>query len=332
MQAGNPPLRADEQVRLLPAVRDGDEGRLGRLVLEAQRSAYVRTVHDDLTQHGHHRSGGMVGGGGAGFQAAHELLRRQGAQAFGRPVGEDVELEAGADQLLVEIHWGLLGRRQDVPGGVVHRPPLTPRLRGPLVVGQARQGPSQVGAFAVNHLPCVLGAHVVPFAQKSSYVCSTRTLPAHRRTGCGTRLLARPKSHHTALRAFRTGSFRTGLFRAGLWLATSTLLFWRSEWILRHNDDRRSRYRQTASFPFEACPRRYEGLSGGRPSQRAKRHVASAPPGRRARSASRWPTGTGFPAGSLPAQVRAAMLRGVREHSPHLWPARLGTPEANHPT
>ena len=57
-EAGDPPLRSDEDVRLLVVVRDGDEGWSGGPVSEIQRPADVLAVDDDLAQHGDHGAGG----------------------------------------------------------------------------------------------------------------------------------------------------------------------------------------------------------------------------------------------------------------------------------
>ena len=237
----------------------------------------------------------MVRGDGAGPQATHELVGRQGSEAFGGPVGEDMKFEAGPDQLLVEVQWGLLRRRQDVPCGLVDRPAFTPRFRCPLFLRQTRQGVSQVGPLAVNQLPCVLGAHVVPFA-RNIIVClqPPGTLVSRRsdRWWRQARLFAGRKP---TLRLF---GFRTGR-SSGAPLPS----------LLRRRSGSPASRRRSVVQKIDTSAR-FPGPGGARVNRRSSlegrvcqgESCATRPPpqgGRSPCAAAAWPTGTGRLVGSL---------------------------------
>ena len=99
----DPPFRPDQEVGVLPAVGHGHQGRLRRRCSRPsgrRMSSPCTTISPSMA---------MTGAGGWLVVVVRARRRRTSSsgpmagQAPGAPVGEDVEPEAGRDQLLVEV-------------------------------------------------------------------------------------------------------------------------------------------------------------------------------------------------------------------------------------
>ena len=104
---------------------------------ESERASHVVAVHDDLAKHRHDGRGWVVGRCCSGPKTADQFGGFNSCQARGAALGEDIKLQPGREELLVEIERRLFRGRHDMSDGLVYRPSFTPG-RGTPLLGRER--------------------------------------------------------------------------------------------------------------------------------------------------------------------------------------------------